>query len=83
MIPILQQTVANYAAFGAAGAFSGPIVRGDVDTVKRHLHVLRGVPAAREVYLGLARAVLQYLPVKNKSSLKRLLDSRQVYSRQV
>ena len=78
MIPILQQTLANYAAFGVAGAFSGPIVRGDVDTVKRHLHVLRGVPAAREVYLGLARAVLQYLPVKNKSSLKRLLDSRQI-----
>jgi predicted short-subunit dehydrogenase-like oxidoreductase (DUF2520 family) len=76
MIPILQQTLANYAAFGAAGAFSGPIVRGDVDTVKRHLQVLRGVPAAREVYLDLTRAALQCLPVKNKSSLKRLLDSR-------
>ena len=41
MIPILLQTLANYASFGAAGAFSGPIVRGDVDTVKRHLRVLR------------------------------------------
>ena len=66
MIPILQQTLANYAAFGAAGAFSGPIVRGDVDTVKRHLRVLRGVPAAREVYSALARSALRYLPAKNK-----------------
>jgi predicted short-subunit dehydrogenase-like oxidoreductase (DUF2520 family) len=75
MIPILQQTLANYAAFGATGSFSGPIVRGDVDTVKRHLHVLRGVPAARKVYLELARAALQYLPVKRQNVLKRLVDS--------
>ena len=75
MIPILQQTLANYAAFGATGSFSGPIVRGDVDTVKRHLHVLRGMPAAREVYLELARAALQYLPVKRQNALKRLVDS--------
>ena len=76
MIPILRQTLANYAAWGAAGAFSGPIVRGDVDTVKRHLRVLRSSPAAREVYSELASAALRYLPVKNRNSLKRILDSR-------
>jgi predicted short-subunit dehydrogenase-like oxidoreductase (DUF2520 family) len=74
MIPILQQTLANYEAFGAAGAFSGPIVRGDVETVKRHLQVLCGSPTAREVYSELARAALRYLPVKHGNSLKRLLD---------
>jgi predicted short-subunit dehydrogenase-like oxidoreductase (DUF2520 family) len=75
MIPILLQTLANYASFGAAGAFSGPIVRGDVDTVNRHLHVLRGAGAAREVYLALAASALRYLPAKNKKVLKQLLDS--------
>jgi predicted short-subunit dehydrogenase-like oxidoreductase (DUF2520 family) len=75
MIPILQQTLANYAAFGAAGAFSGPLVRGDVDSVKRHLRVLRGTPIACEVYGALARAALQYLPTKNKNALKQILDS--------
>jgi predicted short-subunit dehydrogenase-like oxidoreductase (DUF2520 family) len=77
MIPILQQTLANYEAFGAAGAFSGPIVRGDVETVKRHLQVLCGSPTAREVYSELARAALRYLPVKHGNSLKRLLDRSQ------
>ena len=77
MIPILQQTLANYEAFGAAGAFSGPIVRGDVDTVKRHLQVLCGSPTARVVYSELARAALRYLPVKHGNSLKRLLDRSQ------
>jgi len=77
MIPILLQTLANYAAFGAAGAFSGPIVRGDVDTVKRHLRVLRGMPAVREVYSTLARAAMRYLPAKKKRSLKRILDPQE------
>lgn len=75
IIPILLQTLANYASFGAAGAFSGPIVRGDVETVGRHLRVLRGVPRAREVYASLARASLEYLPGKHKSSIKRILGS--------
>ena len=75
MIPILLQTLANYAAFGAAGGFSGPIIRGDVDTVKRHLRVLRGAPVAREVYLSLAKAALAYLPGRNKRALRRELKS--------
>jgi predicted short-subunit dehydrogenase-like oxidoreductase (DUF2520 family) len=75
MIPILLQTLANYAAFGPAGSFSGPIVRGDVDTVKRHLRVLRGAPVAREVYVSLAKAALAYLPGKNKRALRRELKS--------
>jgi predicted short-subunit dehydrogenase-like oxidoreductase (DUF2520 family) len=69
MIPILLQTLANYGAFDAAGAFSGPIVRGDVDTVKRHLRVLQSIPAARDAYSALVRAALQYLPAKKKAEL--------------
>jgi predicted short-subunit dehydrogenase-like oxidoreductase (DUF2520 family) len=72
-IPILRQTFENYAAYGAPGAFSGPIIRGDVDTVRSHLRVLKSVPVAREVYTALARAALEYLPAKNKTALKRLL----------
>jgi predicted short-subunit dehydrogenase-like oxidoreductase (DUF2520 family) len=77
MIPILLQTLANYAASDAARAFSGPIVRGDADTVKRHLRVLRRVPAAREVYSALANAALRYLPAKNKSELREALKLAQ------
>jgi predicted short-subunit dehydrogenase-like oxidoreductase (DUF2520 family) len=75
MIPILLQTIANYAAFGAAAGFSGPIIRGDVDTVKRHLRVLRGAPVAREVYVSLAKAALAYLPGTNKRAMRGELRS--------
>jgi len=75
MLPILLQTVRNYGDLGAAAGFSGPIVRGDVETVRRHLEGLRRAPVPRQVYLALARAALEYLPAKNKTSLQRLLDS--------
>ena len=74
MLPMVKQTIANYATLGPAGAFSGPIVRGDAEIVRRHLTVLRKVPAARDVYVALARAALQYLPVGNRRELKKMLD---------
>lgn len=75
MIPILRQTLANYAALGAPGAFSGPIVRGDVETVRKHLKVLRAIPVAFDVYVALAKAALEYLPAKEKSAARKLLSS--------
>lgn len=75
MLPILKQTLANYAALGAAGAFSGPIVRADVGTVKQHLTALREVPVAQQVYVALARAALAYLPSKNRKMLEKILKS--------
>lgn len=73
MIPILLQTLANYASFGPAGAFSGPIVRGDVDTVRKHLKALHEVPMGRNLYVALARAALEYLPAEHKSAFRILL----------
>jgi predicted short-subunit dehydrogenase-like oxidoreductase (DUF2520 family) len=74
MLPIVRQTIANYGALGAAGAFSGPIVRGDAEIVRKHLQVLRKLPQATGVYLALARAALRYLPARNRGELKRALD---------
>lgn len=75
MLPILLRTVENYGSLGPAKGFSGPIVRGDVETVRRHLEVLHGAPIPREVYLALARAAIEYLPGKNKEELKSLLET--------
>jgi predicted short-subunit dehydrogenase-like oxidoreductase (DUF2520 family) len=55
------------------GSFSGPIVRGDVATVERHLKALRRVPGGREVYIALARVALRDLPAKNRAELKKIL----------
>lgn len=72
-LPILRQTLANYAKLGPAGAFSGPIVRGDTQVVRQHLKVLKKVPEARAVYVALARVGLRYLPARNRGELEKLL----------
>ena len=73
MLPIACQTLANYAKLGPAGAFSGPIVRGDAQVVRQHLKELKRIPEARDVYVALARAGLRYLPARNREQLEKLL----------
>jgi predicted short-subunit dehydrogenase-like oxidoreductase (DUF2520 family) len=73
MMPIVSQTVVNYATLGASDSFSGPFVRGDVKTIGQHLRALRGVPPARDAYKALARAALQYLPTKNRKAVSKFL----------
>ena len=73
--PLLRQTLSNYLAQDAASAFSGPLVRGDVATVRKHLAELQQLPDARAVYIALAHAALNLLPVKNRASLSRELKA--------
>ena len=74
MRPILRKTFENYLTNGAPAAFSGPINRGDLETVKKHLADLRKLPRAREAYIALARAAAEMLPVKNRAAIVRLLS---------
>jgi len=73
MLPITRRTFENFLQGGTAAAFSGPINRGDVRTVARHLRALRKVKGAREIYLALARSVLDSMPVKNRRALRKVL----------
>ncbi|MGA7463293.1 MAG: Rossmann-like and DUF2520 domain-containing protein [Candidatus Korobacteraceae bacterium] len=74
MEPLLSQTLRNYLQQEAASAFSGPLVRGDVATVRKHLAELLNLPEARAVYVALARASLNFLPVRNRRMLERELN---------
>jgi predicted short-subunit dehydrogenase-like oxidoreductase (DUF2520 family) len=74
-LPIIRQTLENYARLGPQHSFSGPIIRGDVETVAKHLAVLRKHPQARNVYVALARSALHRLPVKNRREMKKLLGA--------
>jgi predicted short-subunit dehydrogenase-like oxidoreductase (DUF2520 family) len=73
MLPILHQTLANYEKRGPDRSFSGPIIRGDVSTLEKHLRLLRKLPDARRVYRALARSALRSLPVKNRKELAKVL----------
>jgi len=72
MAPIFSRTAENYLKKGTKGAFGGPINRGNIATVKKHLQDLKRVPEARAAYLPLARAAIKRLPVKNRKQLEEL-----------
>jgi predicted short-subunit dehydrogenase-like oxidoreductase (DUF2520 family) len=74
MWPIIRQTVVNYEKLGPAKAFTGPIMRGDVATVRQHLASLADRPAVERVYLALAQAAWKHLPTRNQVRMNRILD---------
>jgi predicted short-subunit dehydrogenase-like oxidoreductase (DUF2520 family) len=73
MLPIVKKTFTNYLQASAEKAFSGPIARGDLNTIRRHLRALKRVRGAREVYVALALSALGHLPVKNRRAVARVL----------
>ncbi len=73
--PILATTIFNYITLGKDAAFSGPLARGDVDTVRKNLQALKRMPEARAVYRALARSALRTLPVVHKKELAKLLGT--------
>lgn len=76
MLPIVRQTLANYAKLGPENSFSGPIVRGDAEVLRRHLKALKRIPEASDVYVALSRAALRYLPARNRKNLKKAMGRR-------
>jgi len=71
--PLLEQTLRNYLRRHAAAAFTGPLARGDVATIRRHLLAMEKLPETRRVYVSLATAAARTLPVRNSKKIEREL----------
>ena len=77
--PLVQGTLQNVKDLGPEKALTGPILRGDVATVRQHLKALRDDPPARGVYMVMGKQILRLaekggLPAGRVSALKRLLE---------
>ncbi|TJZ68633.1 DUF2520 domain-containing protein [Chitiniphilus eburneus] len=72
--PLMRQTLDNVLALGPATALTGPIARGDAQTVARHLAIIDD-PLLGDAYrtLGLATLPLTALPTDQKEALAGLL----------
>ncbi|MBN2206463.1 MAG: DUF2520 domain-containing protein [Candidatus Aminicenantes bacterium] len=78
---LAQGTLRNVNSVDTRRALTGPIVRGDAETVGRHLRALRGSPRHREVYVALGRAALDLaerrgLPADRVRALRSRLGER-------
>lgn len=60
MIPLLRGTVDNFEKVGIPGCLTGPIARGDVETVRRHLAAIEAkVPDLLPLYKVLGRETVE------------------------
>ena len=59
--PLFASAVENLRGGAGAGALTGPIVRGDADTIARHLEALRDHPDTLDAYRALSRAALRWV----------------------
>jgi len=59
LLPLIKGTVANLETLGLPDALTGPIARGDLGTVKRHLRALQEMPGdMARLYRNLARKTI-------------------------
>jgi predicted short-subunit dehydrogenase-like oxidoreductase (DUF2520 family) len=58
VLHLMVASVGNIHAHRPVDALTGPIVRGDVDTVQHHLDALRDDPDANAIYRSLSTAAL-------------------------
>lgn len=73
LIPLLTSVVQNLAQVGLPGALTGPVERGDVTVVERHLEALTArAPELVELYRLVGRDVLRLARAKADSEKARL-----------
>jgi predicted short-subunit dehydrogenase-like oxidoreductase (DUF2520 family) len=68
--PIARATLDNFFHNGPAKSFSGPIARGDVETIRLHLQALKPHPMLASVYRSLALYALEALPSPGTRALQ-------------
>jgi predicted short-subunit dehydrogenase-like oxidoreductase (DUF2520 family) len=70
----VAETVRNFVEFGGRRSLTGPAVRGDWPTIRRHLRALRrSFPDIVPLYHALVRAMLRLTGRKPPPSLERIL----------
>jgi predicted short-subunit dehydrogenase-like oxidoreductase (DUF2520 family) len=72
--PLFASAVENLREGEGTRALTGPIVRGDADTIKRHLGALRGNPDTLDAYRALSHAALRWLREAGEGDEERLAE---------
>ncbi|MCX6005411.1 MAG: DUF2520 domain-containing protein [Chloroflexi bacterium] len=71
LLPLLKGTVSNIENVGIPGCLTGPIARGDIHTIQRHLNTLeKEHPSALEAYRALGLKTLSIALAKGRINLE-------------
>jgi len=81
LTPLLNKTLQNVKNLGIDSSLTGPVVRGDLKTVEKHLAITAGSPGLDKVYRAMALEALRLAEKRGLSrgkikALKRLLEQK-------
>ena len=68
LAPLIQTTVHNVGQASFGEAISGPIARGDIETVQQHLDLLKSAPKIRKLYSRLGLETLDKMEAATEIS---------------
>ena len=76
ILPIIKTTLGNVLKNGVQNALSGPLERGDISTIKKHLKILQKNKNLSNIYRTLSLAVLKNILITdNKRKMEELLNT--------
>ncbi|MDR1797312.1 MAG: DUF2520 domain-containing protein [Clostridiales Family XIII bacterium] len=78
--PLFLENAKNVAALGASAALTGPLERGDADTIANHLEALKEAPKAyRDAYIALSKILIDTAkekhPDRDYGAISAILDA--------
>jgi predicted short-subunit dehydrogenase-like oxidoreductase (DUF2520 family) len=82
LLPLIEGTLHNVKKFNIGTSLTGPVLRGDLKSVKKHLKALRTFPSFHETYRKLAEQALEIAKREKRLSspriraMKNLLEGR-------
>ncbi len=82
LLPLVQGTLQNVKKLNISGSLTGPLVRGDLISIQKHLDALKDFPSYLEIYCHLALQILEIimkekiLPPQKIMALKKMLAKK-------
>ena len=73
--PLILSTVSNISVRGLPDSITGPVIRGDIETIRNHLDILQTHQQIKEVYRLLCRHLIERYNLKtNREEMLRILQ---------
>jgi predicted short-subunit dehydrogenase-like oxidoreductase (DUF2520 family) len=72
LLPLVKGTLHNVKKFNIETSLTGPVIRGDQESIQKHLEVLRNFPPYYETYKRLAAQALEIAKKEGKISSQKI-----------
>ena len=64
--PLIKETIAKALEIGPDVSQTGPAIRNDQNTIKKHLELLSFSPGLQQIYSEISRSIIEYYSTKDK-----------------